>query len=162
MVCSHLATFKSSTSSSQCRLISSAAFSSTAPTFSTHGSIAPVQIRPKPSHCSSSRTARDFPAHRHPARHATAPPLPLLDTRSPRPCRASTPSAHARAACVIGPCRACAVAARLHRRSRESKSQDVAAVRPVVPAPARAKALHHNSSCARAVAPPVPAASAPA
>jgi hypothetical protein len=30
MVCSHLATFKSSMSSSQCRLISSAAFSSTA------------------------------------------------------------------------------------------------------------------------------------
>jgi hypothetical protein len=33
---------------------------------------------------------------------ATPPPL-LPDPRSPRPCRASAPSVHARAACVIGP-----------------------------------------------------------
>jgi hypothetical protein len=45
------------------------------PTSSTRGLAAPVRNRPQPSHCSSSRTARDFPAHRHPARHATAPPL---------------------------------------------------------------------------------------
>jgi hypothetical protein len=45
------------------------------PTSITRDPAAPMRIRPQPSYCSSSRTARDLPAHRRPACRATAPPL---------------------------------------------------------------------------------------
>jgi hypothetical protein len=54
----------------------------------TRDPAAPVWIRSQPPYCSSSCTARDLPAHRRPARRATAPPLPAaghaLASASPR------------------------------------------------------------------------------
>jgi hypothetical protein len=71
-------------------------------------------------------------------------------------CRASAPSAHARAARVLGLRRACAAAACLHRRSRGSRPQDIAAVCPGEERPRR-----HRPELRSSAARPLRRSSAP-
>jgi hypothetical protein len=69
--------------------------------------------------CCSSAPLRVLLPLAHPL-VATLPPLPP-DPHLLRPCHALAPSVHARAVCVLGPCRVCAAVARLHRSSRGSR-----------------------------------------
>jgi hypothetical protein len=71
-------------------------------------------------------STRRCPARRRSARCCPAQLLLLLllpDSRLLRPCRASAPSVHALAACVLGPCHACVAAALLLLARRHARPQ---------------------------------------
>jgi hypothetical protein len=55
----------------------------------------PGRVRLQPPHYNSSRIARDFPAHRRPARCVAAPLLPAAEPTFARPCRVTPALAHA-------------------------------------------------------------------
>jgi hypothetical protein len=118
------------------------------PTFSMRGPATPVRIRPQPPHYSSSRTARNIPAHQ-PGRGLSSSSGDTAMHCTPPPC---TPSPCAPLPCTLSSC----AATPLPRRCRTCGPRPCRATPAPAHAPAPARRLLTRSArgCPPGAAPP--------